>query len=127
MKKLFSTIASVILLMFGSNANATVIKGSEFKAGLCSGKAYLNDDTGEHAECYVYRKFNNGFYLGFSFTPSGFVIYVTHLEENYFRDVDSAFQVVSQVDRNTLNYLSAQKWSNEMVSLSYDNFDVIYA
>ena len=79
MKKLFSTIASVILLMFGSNANATVIKGSEFKAGLCSGKAYLNDDTGGHAECYVYRKFNNGFLFRFFF----YAVWLCNLRDSF--------------------------------------------
>ena len=127
MKKLVSAIASLTLLIFCSNANATVIKGSDFKAGLWSGKAYLNDNTGEYAECYVYRAFNNGFYLGFSFKPSGFVIYVTHQQENYFKEVDSSFQVVSQVDRYTPIYLSAQKWGDDMVSISYDDFDAIFA
>ena len=127
MKKLVSAIASFILLVFCSNANATVIKGSEFKAGLWIGKAYLSDESGEYEECYVYRAFNNGLYLGFSFKRSGFSILVTHKQDNYFEEVDSSFQVKSQVDRNTPNYLLAQKWGDDMVSISYDNFDAIYA
>ena len=78
----------------------------------------MNDDTGEYAECCVYRAFNNGFYLGFSFKPSGFVIYATHQEENYFNDVHSSFQVLSQVGPYTPIYLSPQKWDDGIVSIT---------
>ena len=61
MKKLVSTMASFILLVLCSNANATLIKDSEFTAGLWWGKAFLNDDSGKYAECLVSRKFNNGY------------------------------------------------------------------
>ena len=127
MKKLVSAMASLILLLFCSNANATVIKGSEFKAGLWSGKAFLNDDSGEYAECYVSRQFNNDVILGFAFTDMGdFILHLTDPGEN-FKDVDNSFQVASQVDRNAPIFLTAEKLSDTWVILTYDNFDLIYS
>ena len=125
MKKLLSAMASFILLVFCSNANASVIQGSEFKAGLWSGKAYLNDNSGKYTECYVFREFNNGFYLGFAFTLSGFVLYLTPKQQDFFKDMDNSFQVASQVDRNAPIFLSAQKWAKTEVALNYDDFDSI--
>ena len=127
MRKLLSTMASLILLVFCSNANATVIKGSEFAAGLWSGKAFLNDDTGEYENCLVFRKFKNGYFLGFSFTRSGFDIQLQNEDGYFFKDVNNSFQVASQVDRNAPIFLSAEKMNDSWVILSYDNFDLIYS
>ena len=127
MKKFVSTMASLILLVLCSNANATVIRDSEFTAGLWLGKAFLSDDSGKYAECYVSRKFNNGYYLGFGFTPSGFVLQLTHEQAGFFEDLNNSFQVASQVDRNAPIFLSAQKVNDTWLMISYDNFDLIYS
>ena len=127
MKKLVSTMASLILLVLCSNANATVIKGSEFTAGLWWGKAFLNDESGKYAECLVSRKFNNRYYLGFGFTPSGFVLHLSHEQAGFFEDLNNSFQVASQVDRNAPIFLSAEKVNDTWLMLSYDNFDLIYS
>ena len=122
MKKLLSTKASLILIMFGSNANATVIKGSEFKAGLWSGKSFAYEQTGEWAECYVYRLFPNDFYLGFSATPTDFILYLTHSEVSIFKDVSSV-QIASQIDRNAPMYLTAEKYNDETISVLFPGQD----
>ena len=118
MKKLISTMAFLILLVLCSNANATVIRDSEFTAGLWLGKAFLNDDSGKYAECYVSRKFNNGYYLGFGFTPSGFVLHLSHEQAGFFEDLNNSFQVASQVDRNAPIFLSAEKVNDTWLMIS---------
>ena len=99
-----------------------VISGSEFKAGLWSGESYAFEQTGEWAECYVYRLFPNDFYLGFSATPTDFLLYLTHREIPIFKDVNS-IQIASQIDRNAPMYLTAEKYNDETISVLFPGQD----
>ena len=99
-----------------------VISGSEFKAGLWSGKSFAFEQTGEWAECYVYRLFPNDFYLGFSATPTDFLLYLTHREIPIFKDVNS-IQIASQIDRNAPMYLTAEKYNDETISVLFPGQD----
>ena len=105
-----------------NNGAIEVISGSEFKAGLWSGKSYAYEQTGEWAECYVYRLFPNDFYLGFSATPTDFLLYLTHSEIPIFKDVNS-IQIASQIDRNAPMYLTAEKYNDETISVLYPGQD----
>ena len=105
-----------------NNGAIEVISGSEFKAGLWSGKSYAFEQTGEWAECYVYRLFPNDFYLGFSATPTDFLLYLTHSEIPIFKDVNS-IQIASQIDRNAPMYLTAEKYNDETISVLYPGQD----
>ena len=99
-----------------------VISGSEFKAGLWSGKSFAYEETGEWAECYVYRLFPNDFYLGFSATPTDFILYLTHREIPIFKDVNTV-QIARQIDRNAPTYLTAEKYNDETISVLYEDVD----
>ena len=105
-----------------NNGAIEVISGSEFKAGLWSGKSYAFEQTGEWAECYVYRLFPNDFYLGFSATPTDFLLYLTHSELSIFKDVRSV-QIASQIDQNAPMYLTAEKYNDETISVLFPGQD----
>ena len=129
MKNLLSTlIIGISCLYFGNaNANTVLIHGSNFEAGEWTGKAFRNTQTGEWAECYVYRKFRNGFYLGFSMHSSGFTLFLTNRDKLFFKGVDR-FSIISQVDRYDPMFITAEfHWHDQReISLSYeDDYKVI--
>lgn len=124
MKNLLSTLViGISCLYFGNaNANTVLIDGSNFEAGEWTGKAFRNPQTGEWAECYVYRKFRNGFYLGFSMHSSGFALFLTHRDKPFFTGVDR-FPIVSQVDRYDPMFITAEFHTDDQreISLSYED------
>ena len=124
MKNLLSTLVIAISSLYFGNAkaNTVLIDGSNFEAGEWTGKAFRNPQSGEWAECYVYRKFRNGFYLGFSVNSSGFIIFLTHRDKPFFTGVD-IFPVVSQVDRYDPMFVKAEIHRDDQreISLFYQD------
>ena len=106
----------------GNDGAIKVISGSEFKAGLWSGKSFAYEETGEWAECYVYRVFPNDFVLGFSATSTDFFLYLTHREIPIFKDANTV-QIASQIDRNAPMYLTGEKYNDETISVLYPGQD----